>query len=266
MRPGVPRPDPVPASPAAGPAVSPAAGPAVSPAVQDYLKAVWSAGEWSTAPVTTKKLAERLGVGAPTVSEMVRRLCDQGLLTHVRYGAVGLTPAGRAHAVATVRRHRLVETFLVSELGYSWDEVHDEAEVLEHAVSDLLVDRIDARLGHPTRDPHGDPIPAPDGTVPQPPARPLGELPPGAWAVARISDADPDLLRFFDSAGIGLDVVVRVVGPAPDGGVRLLVGDDELELGARPAAAVWLVATRAADGGDAAAGAGAHSAGRPDSQ
>ncbi len=262
MRPGVPRPDPVPASPAAGPAVS--------PAVQDYLKAVWSAAEWSTAPVTTKMLAERLGVGAPTVSEMVRRLCDQGLLTHVRYGAVGLTPAGRAHAVATVRRHRLVETFLVSELGYSWDEVHDEAEVLEHAVSDLLVDRIDARLGHPTRDPHGDPIPAPDGTVPQPPARPLRELPPGAWAVARISDADPDLLRFFDQAGIGLDVVVRVVGPAPDGGVRLLLGqgdcEGELELGAHAASAVWLVDARGPDGGDAAAGAGAHSAGRPASQ
>ena len=142
----------------------------LTPAVQDYLKAVWSAGEWSTAPVTTKMLAERLGVGAPTVSEMVRRLCDQGLLSHVRYGAVSLTTAGRAQAVAMVRRHRLIETFLVSELGYSWDEVHDEAEVLEHAVSDLLVDRIAARLGHPIRDPHGDPIPASDGTVTQPAA------------------------------------------------------------------------------------------------
>src|SRR3712207_4090002 len=117
------RPDPVP----------------LTPAVQDYLKAVWSAGEWSAAPVTTKMLAERLGVGAPTVSEMVRRLCDQGLLHHVRYGAVELTADGRAHAVAVVRRHRLIETFLVSELGYGWDEVHDEAEVLEHAVSDRLV-------------------------------------------------------------------------------------------------------------------------------
>ncbi len=94
------RPDPVP--------VSPPVRPPVSPAVQDYLKAVWSAGEWSTAPVTTKMLAERLGVGAPTVSEMVRRLCDQGLLSHVRYGAVDLTAEGRSHAVATVRRHRLI--------------------------------------------------------------------------------------------------------------------------------------------------------------
>jgi DtxR family Mn-dependent transcriptional regulator len=226
---------------------------ALSPAVQDYLKAVWAAGEWSTAPVTTKMLAERLGVGAPTVSEMVRRLCDQGLLSHVRYGAVGLTAAGRSHAVAMVRRHRLIETFLVRELGYSWDEVHDEAEVLEHAVSDLLVDRIDARLGHPTRDPHGDPIPAPDGTVPQPPARPLGDLPPGDWVVARISDSDPDVLRWFDSVGVGLDVVVHVLGPTADGGVRVSLGAGRLELGRQAASAVWLVPPVAAHG-DAVAG------------
>jgi DtxR family Mn-dependent transcriptional regulator len=251
----VARPDPVP----------------LSPAVQDYLKAVWAAGEWSTAPVTTKMLAERLGVGAPTVSEMVRRLCDQGLLSHVRYGAVELTAAGRAHAVAMVRRHRLIETFLVSELGYTWDEVHDEAEVLEHAVSDLLVDRIDARLGRPTRDPHGDPIPAPDGTVLQPPARLLRDLPPGAWVVARISDADPDLLRYFDSMGVGLDVVVRVLGPTPDGGVRVTLGGAPVELGSQSAAAVWLVpADTPADtpsdtpDGDTAAGAAGHSARPPD--
>ncbi len=232
------RPDPVP----------------LSPAVQDYLKAVWAAGEWSTAPVTTKMLAERLGVGAPTVSEMVRRLGEQGLVDHVRYGAVHLTAAGRAHAVAMVRRHRLIETFLVSELGYSWDEVHDEAEVLEHAVSDLLVDRIDARLGHPTRDPHGDPIPARDGTVPQPPARPLPDLPAGAWAVARISDADPDLLRFFDSVGVGLDVVVHVLGPATGGDVRIRLGDRQLDLAPGAASAIWLVAAGAPPG---AAGRGA---------
>src|SRR3712207_2554037 len=110
-----------------------------------------------------------------------------------------------------VRRHRLIETFLVRELGYGWDEVHDEAEVLEHAVSDLLVERIAERLGHPERDPHGDPIPGPDGHLPEPTARPLAELPRGDWMVARISDADPALLRLFDSIGLGLDVVVRVL-------------------------------------------------------
>ena len=100
---------------------------------QDYLKVVWGAQEWSDEPVTTKLLAERIGVGASTVSETVRRRTAQGLLEHPRYGSVELTELGRRHAVQIVRRHRLIETFLVSELGYTWDEVHDEAEVLEHA-------------------------------------------------------------------------------------------------------------------------------------
>ena len=110
-----------------------------------------------------------------------------------------------------VRRHRLLETYLVSELGYSWDEVHDEAEVLEHAVSDLMIDRIDALLGHPVRDPHGDPIPTADGEVPRPPAVPLSALDVGASAVvARISDADPDVLRYLAELGLGLDAEVTV--------------------------------------------------------
>ena len=111
-----------------------------------------------------------------------------------------------------VRRHRLMETFLVRELGYSWDEVHDEAEILEHAVSDRMLDRIDAKLGYPTRDPHGDPIPAADGQVPTPPARQLSVCEDGdAGTVARISDADPEMLRYFDSVGISLDSRLRVL-------------------------------------------------------
>lgn len=178
---------------------------------QDYLKAVWSAREWSDAKVTSKQLADRLGVGASTVSETVRRLCDQGLLDHAPYGAVELTEQGRELALQMVRRHRLLETFLVSELGYGWDEVHDEAEVLEHAVSDLLVERLDARLGRPRRDPHGDPIPAPDGTVVRPQAVPLSEMATGeAGVVVRISDADPEALRYLDELGLGLDARVTV--------------------------------------------------------
>lgn len=178
---------------------------------QDYLKVIWTAGEWSEPAVTTKMLADRLGVGPSTVSETVRRLADQGLVEHARYGAIALTAEGARHAVQVVRRHRLIETFLVSELGYSWDEVHDEAEVLEHAVSDLLVERIDARLGHPTRDPHGDPIPAPDGTVPTPPAEMLWELHDGCGTVARISDSDPGLLRYLAEIGVVLDARVEVI-------------------------------------------------------
>lgn len=123
---------------------------------QDYLKAIWNAQEWSPegAPqkVSTKMLAEKIGVSASTASESIRKLAEQGLVDHEKYGAVTLTEAGRRAALEMVRRHRLLETFLVNELGYAWDEVHDEAEVLEHAVSDRLVARIDAKLGFPQRD------------------------------------------------------------------------------------------------------------------
>ena len=179
---------------------------------QDYLKVIWTIQEWSLEKVSTKMLAERIGVSASTASESIRKLADQGLVDHEKYGAVTLTDAGRRAALAMVRRHRLMETFLVNELGYSWDEVHDEAEVLEHAVSDRMLDRIDAKLGHPTRDPHGDPIPAADGQVPTPPARQLSVCHDGdAGTVARISDADPEMLRYFDSVGISLDSRLRVL-------------------------------------------------------
>lgn len=142
--------------------------PELSSVAQDYLKVIWTAQEWSQEKVSTKLLAERIGVSASTVSEAVRKLADQNLVVHARYGAITLTEEGRRAAVAMVRRHRLIETFLVQELGYGWDEVHDEAEVLEHAVSETLMARIDAKLGHPDRDPHGDPIPSADGAVPTP--------------------------------------------------------------------------------------------------
>ncbi|PFG43666.1 DtxR family iron (metal) dependent repressor [Isoptericola jiangsuensis] len=188
-------------------------GPAdLTPVAQDYLKAVWSAQEWGEQKVTTGMLADRLGVGPSTVSETVRRLTAQGLLGHEPYAGVWLTDTGRRHALAMVRRHRLIETWLVRELGYGWDEVHDEAEVLEHAVSERLVERIAARLGHPDRDPHGDPIPTADGEVRRPDAVPLEELPEGAsGVVARISDADPEALRYLAGLGLDLDVEVTVV-------------------------------------------------------
>src|ERR1700751_3773194 len=141
-----------------------------------------------------------------------RGVGQQGLVDHEKYGAVTLTEAGRRAALEVVRRHRLLETFLVNELGYGWDEVHDEAEVLEHAVSDRLVARIDAKLGYPRRDPHGDPIPASDGQVPTPPARQLWACGDGdTGTVARISDSDPEMLRYFASVGINLDSRVRVL-------------------------------------------------------
>ncbi|MFP3464233.1 metal-dependent transcriptional regulator [Leifsonia sp. SIMBA_070] len=217
----------------------------LSSVAQDYLKIIWTATEWSDRPVTVKQLAERMGVRAATVSDGIRRLGEQGLVAHERYGGVELTDAGRRHAVAMVRRHRLIETFLVEELGYGWDEVHDEAEVLEHAVSDDLVERMDRRLGFPARDPHGDPIPTADGTPRRPDAVPLLAAPPAAsLTVVRISDADPAVLRSLGERGIGLDTALTVERhPAFAGVLTVYVAGAAVTLGEAEAAALW-VATR----------------------
>lgn len=188
----------------------------LSTSTQNYLKAIWSLGEWSDEPVTASALAARAGVRTSTVSDAVRKLTEQGLLEHTRYGAITLSAPGHEHALAMVRRHRLIETFLVEVLGYTWDEVHDEAEHLEHAVSDLMIDRIDAHLGHPRRDPHGDPIPTSDGQISRPDAVLLSSVPAGAGArVERISDNDPTLLAFFAEHGIGVGTELEVRPGAP---------------------------------------------------
>lgn len=226
----------------------------LSPVAQDYLKAVWSALEWAPdgTRVGTGQLADRLGVGPSTATEAVQRFAEQGLLTHEPYRGVGLTDVGLAAALTMVRRHRLLETWLVSELGYAWDEVHDEAENLEHAVSDVLVERLDTLLGHPVRDPHGDPIPAADGTVVRPDAVPLTALAPGErGVVARISDADPEHLRELAGLGLALDTTLTVIAVLPRRAVVALTWerDDEAdaaaELPARLAARIWVTRTGA---------------------
>lgn len=219
--------------------------PVLTQVAQDYLKVIWTAQEWSEEKVTTKLLAEKIGVSASTVSEAVRKLADQGMVDHAKYGSITLTDDGRAAAIAMVRRHRLIETFLVQEMGYRWDEVHDEAEVLEHAVSDLLMSRIDAKLGYPERDPHGDPIPSVDGAIPTPKARQLSEFVDGeSGHVARISDSDPAMLRYFDSVGIALDVPVCVVERRDFAGtIAVTIGSSTpVDLGNPAAQAIWLVA------------------------
>lgn len=188
----------------------------LSASTQNYLKAIWGLTEWSSGPVTPTLIAARTELKLSSVSDAVRKLAAQGLLTHAPYGSVELTEEGRAYALAMVRRHRLIESFLVSVLGYSWDQVHDEAESLEHAVSDFMVDRIDALLGSPTRDPHGDPIPAADGTVRIPDAKRLTEVGAGGKVVVeRISDADPALLQYFQGNGIGVGTTLAVEEGAP---------------------------------------------------
>lgn len=217
----------------------------LSAANEDYLKVVWSAQEWSAEPVTTTLLARRMGFSPSTVSEAVKKLAAQGLLTHVRYGAIELTDAGRRAAVGVVRRHRILETFLVEELGYGWDEVHDEAEVLEHAVSERLVDALDERLGHPVRDPHGDPIPTREGRVPTPPAEQLHLVPDGVPVrVARISDTDPQVLRYLADLDVRLDTGLSVVERKEYAGtlaVRVSRPPRLVEVGLPAAEAVWVV-------------------------
>ncbi|MEV0291038.1 MULTISPECIES: metal-dependent transcriptional regulator [unclassified Kribbella] len=179
--------------------------------VENYLKAVFNAREWSDEPVTVGALATRLGLSPSSVSELVRKLTVRGLLAHARYGAIELTPEGQRIALAMVRKHRLIETFLVDYLGYTWDEVHEEAEDLEHAVSDTFIDRLAVRLGEPDHDPHGDPIPRSDGSLPDDDQLRLDAVDPGVRArVARVSDSDPELLRQLDQLGITIGTDLRV--------------------------------------------------------
>ncbi len=177
----------------------------LSTVAENYLKVIYGHTEWQPDPMTSSQLATRLGLAPSSVTEMVKKLTVQGFVEHALYGTIVLTSLGRTEALRMVRRHRLIETWLVSEFGYGWDEVHDEAEVLEHVVSDRMIDAIDARLGHPTADPHGDPIPGADGVVPPAQGVRLSEVESGGSVrVVRISDSDPEVLRLLEGRGIGV--------------------------------------------------------------
>ncbi len=217
-------------------------------ASEDYLKAIYQHTEWQPDPITPSALAAKLGIAPPSVTEMVKKLAAAGLVTHVPYGPLRLTDSGRLRAAAVLRRHRLVETWLVTDMGYGWHEVHDEAEVLEHTISDRLLERIDERLGRPTADPHGDPIPASDGSVPRHPARLLTETAVGdLGTIVRISDRDPHLLLRLADAGIRPGTAVRIL-PSPGAAVIALApapGETSvvaagIQLDAASAATIWI--------------------------
>ncbi len=182
----------------------------LTPVAQDYVKAIWSATEWGDPPITTKALAARFGTTPANVTDTMKRLAVQGLIDYQPYKPVHLTDTGTRLAVVMVRRHRLIETFLVTTLGYRWDEIHDEAERLEHGATDQLIDRIDALLGLPSTDPHGDPIPTADGhTHTIPGATRLDDAGPGRHLVRRISDADPDDLATATALGITPGTIIN---------------------------------------------------------
>jgi DtxR family Mn-dependent transcriptional regulator len=208
-----------------------------SPAADDYLKTVYAHTEWQDAPITPSVLAAKLGIAPSSVTEMVKKLAAAGLVSHVPYGAVRLTDAGAARALAMVRRHRLIETWLVQEFDYGWDEVHDEAEVLEHTISDRLLEGIDARLGRPRFDPHGDAIPDADGHIEREPFVLLADAPVGHTGhVLRVDDRDPELLRALEALGLAVASTVTVAAS----GVEIDGAETALPDGA--AQVVWLSA------------------------
>jgi DtxR family transcriptional regulator, Mn-dependent transcriptional regulator len=196
--------------------------------VEDYLKAIYElcrAGG-SEELVGTNGLAQRLAVAPASVSGMLRRLADQGLVAHEPYYGVRLTDEGRRIALKMIRRHRIIELYLVRALGYSWDRVDDEAERMEHTASDELVDRMATALGDPSVDPHGAPIPSREGVVVERALTRLADLLEGEHAqVVQVSDDDPSLLRYLDEVGLKLGARVRMVAKAPfEGPLRLVVG------------------------------------------
>ncbi|MET2011040.1 metal-dependent transcriptional regulator [Microbacterium chocolatum] len=209
-----------------------------SPAVDDYLKTIYHHTEWQTDPITPSQLAAVLGLAPSSVTEMVRKLAAQHLVSHRPYGPITLTDAGRRRAASIIRRHRLIETWLVREFGYAWDEVHDEAEVLEHAVSDRLLDGIDALLGHPRFDPHGDAIPDADGEVDRAPFVLLADAAPGhEGEILRVSDRDPELLRAVEAVGMHVGTRATVRDAA-----RVRIGESEVALPEGAASGIWLSA------------------------
>jgi|SRR5215210_605146 len=200
---------------------------ACSPVVEDYVKAIYSLAEDGAASVATTALADRLAVTPGSVSAMVRKLDDLGLAAHTPYRGVRLTEEGRRLALEVVRHHRLLELFLAEVLEVPWDRVHAEAEVLEHVLSSELEQTIAAKLGDPTRDPHGDPIPSADFRVEEPATRSLDDLEVGtSGRFVRISDSDPEMLRYLAARGIRPGERFEVLERQPFGGPLAVRFDD----------------------------------------
>ena len=204
-----------------------------SSAVQDYAKAIYALESRGGDAVSTNALAERLGVTPASASGMVKRLGELGLVEHRPYRGVSLTEDGRRVALEVMRHHRLLELYLFESLGVPWDRVHEEAEVLEHVLSEELEELIAAKLGDPTHDPHGDPIPTRDLTIEEGPTQSLQTLDPGATGqFTRISDSDPDMLRFLADRGIAPGDRFEVVEKQPfDGPLFVRFGETVHVLG-----------------------------------
>lgn len=217
-----------------------------SPAAQDYLKALWQIG-WERPDggvVGTKEVADRLGVSAASATNMLKKLDSMGLVDHEPYRGAALTDGGRKIALEVIRHHRLLETYLAEALGVPWDLVHDEAEVLEHVLSEDLEDRIAATLGEPSFDPHGHPIPTKDGSMPEPSGRPLWDARDGERvAVARVRDDHSSALAYLAEVGIRPGANLEIVERGPVGGPLFvkIEGADEIHAFSRELSeSVWV--------------------------
>ncbi|MDE0083115.1 MAG: metal-dependent transcriptional regulator [Gammaproteobacteria bacterium] len=202
----------------------------LSRSVEDYLKAIYSLSEFGHA-ASTSDVAEALDVQPASVSGMIKRLAESGYVEHLRYRGVRLSASGTREALRIIRRHRVLETYLARRLGYSWDVVHEEAERLEHAASDELIDRMAAALEDPSHDPHGSPIPTRSGDVEVTDHLTLAELPAGTRACIRwVADDDPERLRYMEAHGLLPGVFVEVESRAPfDGPITLRLSEGEAD-------------------------------------
>jgi DtxR family Mn-dependent transcriptional regulator len=220
----------------------------VSESAQDYLKAIWKLEQ--TGDMSTTALADALGVSPASATAMLKKLATLGLVDHERYHGATLTPAGERMALEVVRHHRLLELYLMEALGLSWDQVHEEAERLEHHLSDVLESRIDRALGFPTRDPHGDPIPSPELLLQSDEMVCLSDLEAGSMTVVRrVPDGDPELLRYLATLGLVPAEEVRVVDRAPfDGPVTVEVRGTRHAIGRSLAAQIEVGVEHAAAG------------------
>ena len=203
----------------------------LSDTIENYAKAIYALEGRTGGAVNTNALAERLGVTPASASAMVKKLAERGLVDHEPYRGVSLTEAGRRVALEVVRHHRLLELYLAEHLGVPWDRVHAEAEALEHVLSEDLESRIAAKLGHPTHDPHGDPIPAADLTIDEGDTRSVASLDVGdRGTFVRVSDSDPDMLRYLDERGVRLGDELEVLDRQPFGGPLTVRFGDGLQV------------------------------------
>jgi len=211
-----------------------------SEAVENYAKAIYSLQRRTGEPVATNDLADRLHVTPASASGMIKKLADQGLAEHIPYRGVQLTEEGEQVALEVLRHHRLLELYLVEQLGVPWDRVHEEAEALEHVISEDLEARIAAKLGNPTHDPHGDPIPDARLKIDESTTRSLADLEPGdRGRFVRVSDADPAMLRYLSERGVALGDTLEVLDRQPFGGpLTVRFGDMLQVLGGDLAAAM----------------------------